>query len=294
MQGIDQAASFRLGDRDVKRLGYGPHVTNQIICEALQGFILLGQIVEQVSGLGYDDYARRNIFAPVDMASTGNQLESAVLSRRAVSYMGSGARLKSADETLPLNGTAAGGGYATVGDFNRFVDGLTSRRLLRSETLKRLIHGGVRMADGQFAGFDFGGTMTGTGRFHRAWRRRAGGERFAAALPEQLRHGDRSGQPRSRCRRKHRDVRRASIACRLSTGRRRGRPWSKMIVGRSTTSRKLLVRNPPHRGGITRLSGRLIRSCEPFYFRRVLLNARPGTYALDMDPISARIQSSRL
>lgn len=129
------------------------------------GFILLGRIVEQVSGLRYDDYIQRNIFKPAGMASTGNRPESEVLPNRAVSYMGSGARLKSAEETLPLNGTAAGGGYATVGDFNRFVAGLTSHRLLRSGTLRKLIDGGVRMADGKFAGFDFGGTMAGAGRF---------------------------------------------------------------------------------------------------------------------------------
>jgi D-alanyl-D-alanine carboxypeptidase len=129
------------------------------------GFILLGRIVEQVSGLAYDDYIRRNIFQPVGMASTGNRPENEALPRRAVAYMGSGARLKSAEDTLPLNGTAAGGGYATVGDFNRFVGGLTSHRLLRRETLQKLIDGGVKMADGQFAGFDFGGTEADAGRF---------------------------------------------------------------------------------------------------------------------------------
>jgi CubicO group peptidase (beta-lactamase class C family) len=129
------------------------------------GFILMGRIVEQVSGLSYDDYLQRNIFKPARMASTGNRPESQILPRRAISYMGSGARLKDASDTLPLNGTAAGGGYSTVGDFHRFVGGLTSDRLLRGETLRKLIDGGVKKADGQFAGFDFGGTMGDAGRF---------------------------------------------------------------------------------------------------------------------------------
>jgi D-alanyl-D-alanine carboxypeptidase len=129
------------------------------------GFILLGRIVEEVSGLGYDEYIQRNIFAPVGMASTGNRSESEMLPGRAVSYMGSGAKLKTAADTLPLNGTAAGGGYATIGDFNRFVAGLTSHQLLRSETLQKLIDGGVKTADGEFAGFDFGETVPDAGRF---------------------------------------------------------------------------------------------------------------------------------
>ena len=129
------------------------------------GFILLGRIVEEVSGLRYDEYVQRNIFGRLGMASTGNRPESEVLPHRAVSYTGSGAQLRSAQDTLPPNGTAAGGGYATVGDFNRFVIGLTSHRLLRGETLQRLIDGGVTMADGTFARFDFGDTVPEAGRF---------------------------------------------------------------------------------------------------------------------------------
>ncbi len=135
------------------------------------GFILLGRIVEEVSGLSYDDYIQRNIFTPFGMSSTGNRPESENRPRRAVSYTGSGAGLKSAADTLPLNGTAAGGGYATVGDFNRFMEGLTSHRLLRRETLQKLIDGGVKMADGKFAGFDFGKTVPDAGR----WIGHAGG-----------------------------------------------------------------------------------------------------------------------
>ena len=129
------------------------------------GFVLLGRIVEEVSGLGYDDYIQRNIFTPLAMSSTGNRPESERLLRRAVSYTGSGPRLKSAAETLPLNGTPAGGGYATVGDFNRFMAGLTSHRLLRRETLQQLIDGGVKIANGELARFDFGEVVPGAGRW---------------------------------------------------------------------------------------------------------------------------------
>lgn len=129
------------------------------------GFILLGRIVEAASGLDYDDYLRQRIFVPAGMSSTGNEPESITLPRRAVSYMGAGARLKPADDTLPLKGTAAGGGYSTVGDFDRFVTGLTTHRLLNAATFQKLVDGGVTMADGKFTAFDFGGTVPGAGRF---------------------------------------------------------------------------------------------------------------------------------
>jgi CubicO group peptidase (beta-lactamase class C family) len=129
------------------------------------GFILLGRLVEQVSGLSYAEYVERKIFKPVGMASTGHRPESEVLPRRAIGYSGSGAGLKNAADWLPLNGTAAGGGYSTVGDFNRFVGGLTSHRLLRRETLQKLIEGGLKTTVGRIARFDFGGTVPEAGPF---------------------------------------------------------------------------------------------------------------------------------
>lgn len=129
------------------------------------GFILLGRIIEEVSGLTYEQYIQQNIFTPASMKSTGNMPESEQLLRRAVAYMGFGANLKRADETLPFSGTSAGGGYSTVGDFNRFTDGLTSHRLLRAETLQELMTGGVTATDGTFYPNDFGGTLPGSGRY---------------------------------------------------------------------------------------------------------------------------------
>lgn len=129
------------------------------------GFILLGRIIEEVSGRTYDQYIQQNIFTPASMNSTGNLPESERLPQRAVAYIGFGANLKRADETLPLSGTSAGGGYSTVGDFNRFTDGLTSHRLLRAETLQKLITGGVTAPDGKFYPNDFGGTLPGSGRY---------------------------------------------------------------------------------------------------------------------------------
>jgi CubicO group peptidase (beta-lactamase class C family) len=129
------------------------------------GFILLGRIIEQVSGLSYDEYIRWNIFAPAGMASTGNLPESDRLPRRATGYTGFGANLKRTDDMLPVRGTSAGGGYSTVGDFNRFADALVSHRLLRADTLQKLISGGITAPDGTFYPYDFSHTVEGTGRF---------------------------------------------------------------------------------------------------------------------------------
>jgi len=129
------------------------------------GFILLGRIVEAVSHLSYDAYIQRNIFDVAGMKSTGNLPESTILPHRSAVYMGPPDQLRRADDTLPLRGTSAGGGYSTVGDFNRFADALTSHRLLRAETLRQLLDGGIKTPDEQFMRYDFGGTIAGAGRF---------------------------------------------------------------------------------------------------------------------------------
>jgi D-alanyl-D-alanine carboxypeptidase len=101
------------------------------------GFVLLGALIEQVSGATYDDYVRDHVFSPAGMRSTGALPESVQVPDRAVGYL----RLSptSAWEpntyTLPWRGTAAGGGYSTVGDLLRFAQALGSGRLLSKATL---------------------------------------------------------------------------------------------------------------------------------------------------------------
>jgi CubicO group peptidase (beta-lactamase class C family) len=121
------------------------------------GFILLGRIIEEVSGLSYDDYLEANVFAPAAMRSSGMRPESEVLPRRALAYTSAGGPLASAADTLPYRGASAGGGYATVGDMARFANALMAGRLLPKAAYAHLTTGGVTTADGVFHPFDFTG-----------------------------------------------------------------------------------------------------------------------------------------
>jgi CubicO group peptidase (beta-lactamase class C family) len=123
------------------------------------GFILLGRIVEVVSGLDYDDYLARNIFAPAGMTATGNQPEAIRLLKRSVSYMrlpgGQPGKVGPADETLPYRGTPAGGGYSTVGDMLKFANALMSDKLLDAEHTRLLTQGGAPGPDGKLIPYEF-------------------------------------------------------------------------------------------------------------------------------------------
>jgi CubicO group peptidase (beta-lactamase class C family) len=130
------------------------------------GFILMGRIVEEVSGLSYDEYLQRNVFAPAHMAATGNQPETVRLPRRAVSYMRDKNELTSAAATLPYRGTAAGGGYSTTGDLLRFANALMANRLLDAEHTKLLTEGGVTGPNGTLFRYDFSGVTDEGRRFY--------------------------------------------------------------------------------------------------------------------------------
>jgi D-alanyl-D-alanine carboxypeptidase len=101
------------------------------------GFVLLGALIERVSGMSYDDYVGDHVFRRAGMRSTGALPESVDVPDRAVGYTRSspGGDWVPNTDTLPWRGTAAGGGYSIVGDLLRFAQALESGTLLSKATL---------------------------------------------------------------------------------------------------------------------------------------------------------------
>jgi D-alanyl-D-alanine carboxypeptidase len=101
------------------------------------GFVLLGALIEHVTGGSYDDYVGDHVFRRAGMRSTSALPESVVVPDRAVGYLRSspGSDWVPNTDTLPWRGTAAGGGYSTVGDLLRFAQALESGTLISKATL---------------------------------------------------------------------------------------------------------------------------------------------------------------
>lgn len=97
------------------------------------GYVLLGVLIEKVSGISYYDYVEKNIFAPAGMASTGSLPEVEPVPNRAPSYTRRQGIWVSNAHMHPWRGTAAGGGYSTVGDLLRFAQALEAGKLLNKE-----------------------------------------------------------------------------------------------------------------------------------------------------------------
>lgn len=121
------------------------------------GFILLGRVIEVVSGESYFDYVRRHIFQPADMNSTDNYPVSELPPSTAIGYtrVPPGERLRGYPagvqlpplrpntDSLLYRGGPAGGGYSTVGDLIRFAAALREHKLLDEEHTELLMTGKV-------------------------------------------------------------------------------------------------------------------------------------------------------
>jgi CubicO group peptidase (beta-lactamase class C family) len=110
------------------------------------GFMLLGAVIERVTGMSYDDYVVSRVHAPAGMTATGNAPEDSLVPGRSVGYTrqgGPSGPLVSNAPSLPYRGTPAGGGYSTVADFARFAAAVRERRLLDSTHTALLYTGKV-------------------------------------------------------------------------------------------------------------------------------------------------------
>ncbi|MBB5866567.1 CubicO group peptidase (beta-lactamase class C family) [Xanthomonas arboricola] len=94
------------------------------------GYVVLGAVIEAVTGQSYYDYVDQHIYRVAGMTSTGSEPESTRLASRAVAYSKHDGRWRVESASLPWRGTAAGGGYSTIGDMLKFGEALRTGRLL--------------------------------------------------------------------------------------------------------------------------------------------------------------------
>jgi CubicO group peptidase (beta-lactamase class C family) len=121
------------------------------------GFILLGLVVEKVSGQSYYDYVNTHVYDVAGMKDSGSEPEDKTVPSRSVGYMkppGSKDWRPNTD-TLPYRGSSAGGGYSTVSDLLKFANALEQHKLLDAHHTELLITGKVDEGFGRYAyGFE--------------------------------------------------------------------------------------------------------------------------------------------
>ncbi len=99
------------------------------------GFILLGRLIELVSGESYQNYVQQHIYHPAGMTHTDSRPRADHVPTRAIGYTRDKTGLVPNTDGMPWSGTSAGGGYSTVRDLLLFAQALQSGKLLAPELL---------------------------------------------------------------------------------------------------------------------------------------------------------------
>ena len=124
------------------------------------GFVLLGAVIEKVTGMPYYDAVRKNVFQRAGMTGTDSLPETEQVSNRSLGYMRRDNQWVSNVDTLPWRGTAAGGGYSTAGDLLRFAQALETGTLISKKTRAEA----TTLKDGY--GYGFNGRGEGAQRWY--------------------------------------------------------------------------------------------------------------------------------
>lgn len=106
------------------------------------GYILLGLVIEKVSGESYGDLLRKRIFQPLGMKDSGLDTDSLILARRARGYtIRDGSMVRERPMSMEV-GWAAGAIYSTTHDLLRWERGLYGGELLSQASLKTMTTAG--------------------------------------------------------------------------------------------------------------------------------------------------------
>jgi CubicO group peptidase (beta-lactamase class C family) len=124
-------ASFR--DRP---LDFGP---GEQMSYSNSGYLVLGAIIEKVSGQSYEKFVADQLFAPAGMTDSGYDSNSAIIKRRASGYVRTPAGFSNAGYLHMSIPHAAGALYSTTHDLLKWEQALFANRIVSKASLDRMI-----------------------------------------------------------------------------------------------------------------------------------------------------------
>lgn len=102
------------------------------------GYILLGMVIEKLSGMKYEDFVQQRIFDRVGMHDSGFDDVGKIVPLRARGYTLAGTELRNASLIDPRSAWSAGGFYSTLHDLTLWSEALAHDKLLNADSSKRL------------------------------------------------------------------------------------------------------------------------------------------------------------
>ena len=102
------------------------------------GYVLLGYLIEKISGQSYSDFLQQNIFTPLGMKDSGYDSNSAIIAHRAAGYAPGKSGPVNAGFVHMSIPFSAGALYSTTGDLLRWEQGLFGGKVLKAESLAKM------------------------------------------------------------------------------------------------------------------------------------------------------------
>jgi CubicO group peptidase (beta-lactamase class C family) len=102
------------------------------------GYLVLGSIIEHISGVGYGAFLQENIFDPLGMKDSGIDSNATVIARRASGYTRGPAGFVNAGFIHMSIPHAAGAVYSTTEDLLRWERGLFGGKVVSDASLKKM------------------------------------------------------------------------------------------------------------------------------------------------------------
>ena len=102
------------------------------------GYIVLGNLMERISGQSYEEFVQDNIFKPLGMNDSGLMSFVKLIPQRASGYWPGSNGIENAERPDPRIGFSAGSLYSTTEDLLRWEEGLFGGRLLSPASLRKM------------------------------------------------------------------------------------------------------------------------------------------------------------
>lgn len=128
------------------------------------GYILLGIVIERLTGRSFQEFIETEVLIPLGMNSSGFFSFDNLPPNTALGYLEGGDQLNI--YKLPIIGSSDGGMFTTAEDLLRFWQGLFTQRLMSRDMIDRLTDGHIKIHDHTQYGFGFYRAKVGRKWFH--------------------------------------------------------------------------------------------------------------------------------
>lgn len=118
-------------------------------------YLILGYIIEQVTGKSYKDYLQEKIFKPAGLTNTYYDTPTEIISNRVNGYTKDSSKYHNADYISMTQAFSAGALLSNIDDLFKWHQALYSYKLITKETLEKAFTS-FKLKDGQFSEYGYG------------------------------------------------------------------------------------------------------------------------------------------